>query len=66
MPGVRRTRRRPLRRDTRAHPASSISRLASDPALTADAEEMGKSSFPASDPPAVWTWELPNASGRKR
>ena len=26
-------------------------------------DEMGEASFPASDPPAVWTWETPN-SGR--
>ena len=25
---------------------------------TTDIDEMGEASFPASDPPAVWTWEV--------
>ena len=27
-------------------------------------EEMGECSFPASDPPAVWTWEVSDTAGR--
>jgi hypothetical protein len=26
---------------------------------TTESEHLGKSSFPASDSPAVWTWEVP-------
>jgi hypothetical protein len=26
---------------------------------TTDSEDLGKSSFPASDPSAVWIWEVP-------
>lgn len=33
-------------------------RVASDSEMP-ESEQLGKSSFPASDPPAVWTWEVP-------
>jgi hypothetical protein len=32
-------------------------------AETRESEQLGKSSFPASDPPAVWTWEVPKVKG---
>ena len=32
-------------------------------AETMDAEETGHGSFPASDPPAVWTWEVKSGQG---
>jgi hypothetical protein len=28
-------------------------------------DEMGESSFPASDPPAVWTWDVRDTRGRR-
>ena len=35
------------------------------PKPTMDLDEMGEASFPASDPPAVWTWDVepPSAPG---
>jgi hypothetical protein len=38
----------PARREAPAHSSAG-----------AKIDEMGKGSFPASDPPAVWTWEPP-------
>jgi hypothetical protein len=37
-------------------PRSFTAKSESDTAL---ADQLGTSSFPASDPPAVWTWEVP-------
>jgi len=31
------------------------------PSADSKVDEMGESSFPASDPPAVWTWEIAKA-----
>lgn len=42
---------RPAPADTHAAPAP--------PAQALTAEAMGDASFPASDPPATWTWEVP-------
>ena len=33
-----------------------------NPGITA--AEMGAASFPASDPPATWTWDVPQATPR--
>jgi hypothetical protein len=33
-----------------------------NPGVTA--VEMGEASFPASDPPATWTWEVPQSTPR--
>jgi hypothetical protein len=45
---------RPVPDDTRVAPAP--------PAEGLTAEAMGEASFPASDPPATWTWEVPRRS----
>lgn len=45
---------RPAPPDVHVAPAS--------PAEHLTAEAMGEASFPASDPPATWTWEVPRGS----
>jgi len=42
-------------RDARAETERQTARPGGD----ATVDEMSDSSFPASDPPATWTWELP-------
>jgi hypothetical protein len=49
--------RRPADRGT-DHDVKPTPRPDAPPADAAAVDEMGKGSFPASDPPAVWTWEV--------
>lgn len=41
-----------------ARPRSDVGGAASAPKRPAGGEVTGKASFPASDPPASWTWEV--------
>jgi hypothetical protein len=42
--------------EARKHGSGSVPRVT--------AVEMGAASFPASDPPATWTWEVPQSTSR--
>ena len=43
----------------RVAPAATAELVADPPAVRPSVDDMGEASFPASDPPAVWTWDPP-------
>jgi hypothetical protein len=49
----------PLGRDVRTNGPAADTR--GSPGGAATVEEMSESSFPASDPPSTWIWEVPEA-----
>ena len=42
-----------------AAPAVAGERVSAPSATRPSVDDMGEASFPASDPPAVWTWDPP-------
>ena len=40
-------------------PEAAGERVPDPPAARPSVDDMGEASFPASDPPAVWTWDPP-------
>ena len=49
-------------RDERASPRAATVRAAASPGGAATVDEMSEASFPASDPPATWTWDVASAA----
>jgi hypothetical protein len=46
------------------HPHSGMGRGAGVPPATVEGDAVGMASFPASDPPASWTWDVPARTSR--
>ena len=46
-------------------PTSRLRHAESRPDGGSMVDQMGECSFPASDPPAVWTWEVTGGSGQR-
>ena len=44
--------------EERASPPDAKEPVAGSPGGAATVEEMSEASFPASDPPATWTWDI--------